>query len=62
MYTLLLIAVLWVALAVPVALLIGRGLRDRRPVVTRLARNEPAYSDFLPADAWRPIPSRPDAA
>jgi hypothetical protein len=61
MHTLLLIAALWVALAVPVALLIGRGLRiaDQRHAA---ARTSPRTPDFVPAEWLDPIPSRPDAA
>jgi hypothetical protein len=61
MYTLSLIAVLWVALAVPVALLIGRGLRiaDQRDEAARTSLRVP---DFVPAEWLSPIPSRPDAA
>jgi hypothetical protein len=61
MYTLLVIAVLWVALALPVALLIGRGLRiaDQRDEAARTSLRVP---DFVPADWLGPIASRPDAA
>ena len=61
MYTLLLIVLLWVALAVPFALLIGRGLRiaDQRDGAARASVRIP---DFVPAEWLRPIPSRPDAA
>ena len=61
MYTLLLVALLWVALAVPVALLIGRGLRiaDQRDEAARTSLHIP---DFVPAEWLGPIASRPDAA
>ena len=61
MYTLLLIALLWVALAVPVALLLGRGLRiaDQRDEAARTSLRVP---DFVPAEWVGPVPSRPDAA
>jgi hypothetical protein len=61
MHTLLLIALLWVALAVPFALLIGRGLRiaDQRD---EAARTSVCVPDFVPAEWVGPVPSRPDAA
>ena len=61
MYTLLVIAVLWVALALPVALLIGRGLpiADQRDEAARTSLRVP---DFVPAEWLGPIPSRPDTA
>jgi hypothetical protein len=60
MHTLLLVALLWVALAVPVALLIGRGLRiaDRRD---EAARTSVIVPDFVPADLLGSMPSRRDA-
>jgi hypothetical protein len=60
MHTLLLVTLLWVALAVPVALLIGRGLRiaDRRD---EAARTSVIVPDFVPADLLSSMPSRRDA-
>jgi hypothetical protein len=49
MYTLLLLALLWVALAAPAALLLGRGLRlaDERDEAARTSLRIP---DFVPDD------------
>jgi hypothetical protein len=60
MYTLLLLALLWVALAVPAALLIGRGLRiaDQREEAACMSLRVP---DFVPADWLAARPARPDA-